>query len=139
GIAEKITTVDTASVGGRGVHEVLKRGAVEKIQEETRIAEEAELIDELMDRMASGEKAACGPEQVSEAAEYGAVETLLIVDEDLRRERSGEGAWDIDANDVIETVEQQGGEVVVFSSEFDPGQQLQNLGGIAALLRYRLS
>jgi len=29
--------------------------------------------------------------------------------------------------------------VAVFSHEFDPGQQLGNLGGIAALLRYRLS
>ncbi|TKX82455.1 hypothetical protein EXE43_29335, partial [Halorubrum sp. SS5] len=27
---------------------------------------------------------------------------------------------------------------VVFSSEFAPGEQLANLGGIAAILRYRL-
>jgi protein pelota len=28
--------------------------------------------------------------------------------------------------------------VVVFSAEFAPGEQLKNLGGIAAVLRYRL-
>jgi len=28
--------------------------------------------------------------------------------------------------------------VTVFSAEFAPGQQLDNLGGIAALLRYRI-
>jgi protein pelota len=28
--------------------------------------------------------------------------------------------------------------VTVFSGEFDPGQQLSNLGGVAALLRYRI-
>jgi protein pelota len=28
--------------------------------------------------------------------------------------------------------------VTVFSNEFDPGQQLKNLGGVAALLRYRI-
>jgi protein pelota len=137
--AEKIQVVDTASVGDRGVHEVLKRGAVDRIQTETRISKEAEFIDELMARIAEGAKVAYGIDEVAEAAEYGAVERLLVLDDRLRVERAGEGEWDIDINEVIETVERQGGEVTVFSKEFDPGQQLSNLGGIAALLRYRLN
>ena len=137
--AGKIQMVDTASVGDRGVHEVLKRGAVDRIQTETRISKEAEYIDELMAQIAEGAKAAYGIEEVAEAAEYGAVETLLILDERLREERAGEGEWALDVNDVIGTVERQGGDVTVFSHEFDPGQQLANLGGIAALLRYRLN
>ncbi len=137
--AEKIQVVDTASVGDRGVHEVLKRGAVDRVQTETRISNEAELIDELMERIAEGAEVAYGIEEVAEAAEYGAVDRLLILDERLRAERAGEGGWDLDINDVVEDVERQGGEVTVFSHEFDPGQQLSNLGGIAALLRYRLN
>jgi len=134
----KITTVDTAGVGDRGVHEVLKRGAVEEIQTETRIAREAELIDELTERIATGVEVAYGPEAVAEAADYGAIETLLVLDERLREERGDEGEWEIDVDRIIETTEQKGGEVTVFSGEFDPGQQLRNLGGIAALLRYRI-
>ncbi len=137
-VAERVQVVDTASVGDRGVHEVLKRGAVDRVQTETRISREAELIDELMKRIGEGAKAAYGIDEVARAADYGAIETLLILDERLREERAGEGDWDVDANEVIETVEQQGGEVTVFSSEFDPGRQLANLGGVAALLRYRL-
>ena len=137
-LVEQITTVDTSSVGDRGVHEVLKRGAVEDVQQQTRIAEESALIDELMERIAEGVKASYGPEQVAQAAEYGAVEQLLVLDTRLREVRADEGEWGIDVDDVIETVEQKGGDVTVFSSEFDPGQQLANLGGIAALLRYRL-
>ncbi|ADJ15206.1 mRNA surveillance protein pelota [Halalkalicoccus jeotgali] len=137
-IAELITVVDTSGVGDRGVHEVLKRGAVEDVQAETRIAREAELIDELTRRMAEGTKAAYGIEAVEEAAEFGAIETLLITDERLREERAGSGDWDMDVNDLITTAEQKGGDVVVFSSEFDPARQLKNLGGVAALLRYRL-
>ncbi|MES3517066.1 MAG: mRNA surveillance protein pelota [Natronomonas sp.] len=137
-VADIIRTVDTASVGDRGVHEVLKRGAVDEIQAETRISREAELIDELTERIAGGAKAAYGITEVKKAAEYGAVETLLVVDERLRIERAGEGEWDHDVNEIVESVEQQGGEVTVLSGEFDPGQQLSNLGGIAALLRYRL-
>ncbi|MFB6281871.1 MAG: mRNA surveillance protein pelota [Haloferacaceae archaeon] len=137
-VAEKVSVVDTSSVGDRGVHEVLKRGAVEEIQAETRIAREAELLDELTGRIAEGAKAAYGIEEVARAADYGAVETLLVVDERLRAERTGAGEWQEDVDGIIESVEQQGGDVVVLSGEFDPGRQLRNLGGIAALLRYRL-
>jgi protein pelota len=137
-VAKKITTVDTSGVGDRGVHEVLKRGAIDDVQEQTRIAEEAEFIDELTARIATGAKASYGPESVAEAADFGAVETLLILDEKLREERGESGEWSIDVDDVITKVERQGGDVTVFSGEFDPGQQLSNLGGIAALLRYRL-
>jgi protein pelota len=137
-VATKVTVVDTSSAGDRGVHEVLKRGAVDDVQEETRIAREAELIDELTERMAQGVKASYGIEQVAEAAEFGAVEHLLVVDQRLREERQGRGDWDVDVNEVIETVERKGGKITVFSAEFAPGEQLKNLGGIAALLRYRL-
>ncbi len=138
GLEELLTMVDTSSAGGRGVHEVLKRGAVEEVQDETRIAREAETIDELMRRIADGAKAAYGIEQVQEAAEFGAVEELLVLDERLRDERQGDGEWELDVNEIIESVEQKGGEITVFSKDFQPGVQLKNLGGIAALLRYRL-
>ena len=137
-LAEMVTTVDTSSVGDRGVHEVLKRGAVEEVQQRTRIAAESKLVDELMDRIAEGAKVAYGPEAVATAADYGAIEHLLVLDEALREERRGEGDWPIDVDAIIEEAEQKGGEVTVFSGEFDPGQQLRNLGGIAALLRYRI-
>ncbi|WP_293028495.1 mRNA surveillance protein pelota [Natronococcus sp.] len=137
-IAEKITMVDTAAVGDRGVHEVLKRGAVADVQQETRIESEAEYIDELTQRIAQGAKAAYGPDEVKQAAEYGAIERLLIVDDRLRKERGPDGEWNLNVDDVVRTTEQKGGDVTVFSSEFPPGEQLSNLGGIAALLRYRL-
>jgi protein pelota len=137
-VADLVTVVDTSAAGDRGVHEVLKRGAIEEVRAETRVAREAELIDELTDRIAAGAKASYGPEPVAEAAEYGAIETLLVLDEALRRERGGEGEWSVDADEIIERVEQQGGDVTVFSAEFAPGDQLRNLGEIAALLRYRL-
>ncbi|MEF8853139.1 MAG: mRNA surveillance protein pelota [Haloarculaceae archaeon] len=138
GLADLVTTVDTAGVGDRGVHEVLKRGAVDEVQTRTRIAEEAELIDELTEGIATGGEVAYGPEAVAEAADYGAIDHLLVLDERLRSERGPDGEWAVDVDRIIETTEQKGGDVTVFSGEFDPGQQLRNLGGIAALLRYRI-
>jgi len=194
GVAEKITTVDTSSVGDRGVHEVLKRGAIADIQDETRIQQEAELIDELMARLSTDGAVAYGMDDVKQATDYGAVEHLLVLDDWLHENRVGQfgksaddgesgsregprsdsstgsedgplpstGADDPgtttarkeepvderdadererdgpDVDEVLESAEQQGGEITVFSSEFDPGQQLRNLGGIGALLRYEI-
>lgn len=137
-LTELITLVDTSAVGDRGVHEVLKRGAVEDVQAETRIAREAELIDRLMEEIAQGAKVTYGIDGVTEAAEYGAIETLLVVDDRLRKERGDEGDWEQNVNDLFEAVDQKGGDIVVFSGEFEPGERLHNLGGIAAILRYRL-
>jgi len=146
GVAEKITTVDTSSVGDRGVHEVLKRGAIADIQDETRIQQEAELIDELMARLSTDGAVAYGMDDVKQATDYGAVEHLLVLDDWLHENRVGQfgksaddGERDgPDVDEVLESAEQQGGEITVFSSEFDPGQQLRNLGGIGALLRYEI-
>ncbi|MDY6776215.1 MAG: mRNA surveillance protein pelota [Halobacteria archaeon] len=130
-IAEKIVTEDVASVGARGVHEVLKRGTVEKVAEEARISRESRLIDELMERISTDGAAAYGLDEVEKAVDYGAVETLLVVDEALRDRRD-------EIDPLIRQTEQKGGDVTVFSSDFDPGKRLDSLGGIAALLRYKL-
>ena len=130
-VAEKVVVEDTASVGGRGVHEVLKRGAVERVAEEARVARESRLVDELMDSVAGDGAAAYGLEPTREATEYGAVEHLLVVDEFLREHRD-------EIDPLIEGAEQKGGDVTVLSSEFEPGQRIRSLGGVAALLRYRI-
>ncbi len=128
---ERVSLEDTASVGGRGVHEALKRGAVESVAEEARVSRESRLVDELMERVSDDGAAVYGVEPVEQAVEYGAVERLLVVDEFLRINRE-------DVGDLVERVEQKGGEVTVFSGEFEPGLRLESLGGIAALLRYRI-
>ncbi len=134
-LTEAIRIVDTASAGDRGVHEVLERDVLEDVQAAARIGEEGALLDELMRRIGTDEPATYGLEAVARAAEYGAIETLLVLDEFVREARTEAG---IDVDDVIRNAEHQGGEVVVFSSEYDPGRQLDNLGGIAAILRYRV-
>lgn len=128
--------VDTSSAGSRGVHEVLERGVLEEVRAAARIGREGELIEELMRRIGTDEPVTYGLDESAKAAEYGAIETLLVLDTFVREQRGTDGPTDID--DVLRQVEQQGGDVVVFSSEFDPGQRLSNLGGIAAILRYRI-
>ncbi|MFU8766098.1 MAG: mRNA surveillance protein pelota [Candidatus Methanoperedens sp.] len=133
-LAKKIVTEDTTSIGVSGFQEVLRRGAVDRIMEESRIGREASLIEDLMREIATDGRASYGMDDVRNAQGMGAVETLLITDELLRTEREGAS---IDS--FLKDVEHSQGRIVVFSTEFEPGKKLDSLGGIAALLRFRVN
>ena len=132
-MASKAIMEDTSSTGMSGFQEVLRRGAVDRIMEESRVARETALMDELLKEISIDGKAEYGLEQVKIAIDYGAVESLLIADELLRVERE---KGDVDS--LIQSVERAQGKLVVFSTEFEPGQKLLALGGIAALLRFKV-
>ncbi len=133
-LAKKIVLEDTTSIGVSGFQEVLRRGAVDRIMEESRIGREVKLMEELMKEISMNGKAAYGMEEVRNAQSLGAVEKLLITDEMLRMEREG-GTID----GFLKDVEYSQGKIVVFSTEFEPGKKLESLGGIAALLRFKVS
>lgn len=132
-LAEKAMVVDTSSIGTRGFVEVVRRRAIDKLVGEIRLAEEAELVEKLLEGISKGEKVAYGIENVRTAKEYGAIETLLVSDDYLLREREN---WDIDG--FMEEVREMGGKVVILSSEFEPGEIVSKLGGICAILRFEI-
>lgn len=135
-LAAGIIVEDTSSIGTSGFQEVLRRGAVDRIMEQSRIAREASLMESLLKEIAMDGKVVYGVEEVKRANNYGSIETLLISDEFLLHEREkGEGGG-IDS--FIRNVEYSQGKLVVFSTEFEPGQKLEALGGIAALLRFKI-
>lgn len=113
-----------------GVNELLKRGLVGKLIGEARIEKETELIDKIMMHINKDDGlAAYGSEAVGSAVGLGAAEVVLVLDELLRTDKNIEKlAEDADKRSVV----------VVFSSEAEPGNMLNGLGGIAALLRFRV-
>lgn len=132
-LASRAIVEDTASVGMSGFQEVLRRGAVDRIMEESRIARESRLMDELLKEISMDGKAAYGIDEVKSAQDFGSIETLLVADEFLRTERE-KGSID----DFLQSVENSRGNIVIFSTIFEPGHKLLSLGGIAALLRFRI-
>jgi protein pelota len=105
------------------------------VAEEMRISREAKLIERLMVEISTDGKATYGYEQTKKAIEFGAVEILMIADETLRNFRE-KGSGGIE--NLMKEVEHSRGRVVIFSTEFEPGQRLEKLGGIAGLLRFRV-
>ncbi len=87
-LAGRVVVEDT-SVTGRtgGIYEVIKRGTVEKVYRENRVAREVELVEKVLENIGRNNGlAAYGLKEVEEAVNYGAVETLLVLDELLKGE-----------------------------------------------------
>ena len=129
-LAKRITMDDASSIGMSGFQEVLRRGAVGRVLEDSRVAQETKLIEDLFREIAKDGKAAYGLKEVRSAVNYGAVEHLLVLDELARRR---------EMDQLMRDVSNARGKVVVFSSEFEPGDRLRSLGGVAALLRFKIT
>ncbi|GJJ07476.1 hypothetical protein Clacol_001678 [Clathrus columnatus] len=82
------------------------------------------------------ERAWYGPDHVELAEQRGAIGSLLISDELFRASDPIQRKRFIN---LVEGVRQKGGEVFIFSSMHETGQQLNQLTGIAALLTFPLN
>ncbi len=115
-----------------GVYELLKQGVADKILGEDRTAKEFALIEEMMVRISKDTGlAAYGVAEVRKAVESSAAEKLLVTDALLRKDKAVEA--------LLEDAEKLRCEIRIFNSENPPGQQLAGLGGIAALLRFKIA
>ncbi len=127
---ERAVIVETRRIGRGAVQEVVGKGALEKLMDDLQLSREVKLMDEVLLRISQEGAVAYGINEVREAVGYGAAEQVLIADTLLR---------DVQVARLIEDAEAMRAAVVVLSSAFEPGERLVALGGIAALLRYKLS
>lgn len=119
----------TGQSGMTGINELIKSGLGAQILRDSAVGTEMELVNHLMEEIGKNGLATYGPDEVLGAAEAGAVEHLLILDSVLRER---------DLDRTVRSVESQNGDLTVISREHDAGKQLEALGGIAAILRYKL-
>ena len=127
-----ISIIESTGSGGRnGISEVLKKGTVEKLTAENRVAQEMGAINNLLTQIAkNSSKVAYGEKETLRAIDLGAVSQLLILDTKVGDNNIGE------AMDMVENMK---GDVMVVSSEHEGGKQLESLGGMAAILRYQIN
>jgi protein pelota len=128
--AGRAVVVETRRIGRGAVQEVIGKGALDKLLDDLQLSREVRMMDEVLMRIAKEGAVTYGRFEVSQAIEFGAVEQVLIADSLLR---------DPEIMRIIETAEAMRATVVILSSQFEPGERLNALGGIAALLRYKLS
>ena len=130
-LAQKAIIESTGSGGRVGISEVLKKGTVEKLTSENRVALEMMAINKLLSEIGkNSSKIVYGLKETTNAINLGAVSELLVLDTKVASENIGE---------LMDMVENMKGEVMVISSEHEGGKQLESLGGMAAILRYEIS
>ncbi len=132
-----ISEESTSTVGAPGVREVMDRGALSKILEDTLIVRDSKLVDELLSRLSKNPKlVSYGIGEVKKCIGAGAVEVLLVSD---RLIKTAPIDAKRDLEELCKNAEKYGGKVYFIGSEHEKGSQLYNLGGIAALLRFQVS
>ncbi len=125
-LAERIVLEKASERGRSGVQEVVKRSA-NRVLLQTRVSGETRIVEELLEAIAKDGLAVYGKKETKEAAEMGAIETLLV-SEQVVSEFEG----------MMETVEKQRGKVMIISTTHEAGEKFLNLGGIGGLLRFRV-
>ncbi|MDD3976705.1 MAG: mRNA surveillance protein pelota [Methanomicrobium sp.] len=127
--AKRCITADTRRSGRGSVQEVIGQGILDKITEDLQLKHEVLAMDELIKRISSDGNAAYGLKETESSIDFGAAETILVSDNLIR---------DAVITQLLEKAENMRAEIIVLSTEFEPGKQLLALGGIAALLRFRI-
>ncbi|MDR3101705.1 MAG: mRNA surveillance protein pelota [Methanocalculaceae archaeon] len=127
--AGRMLLADTRRSGCGAVQEVIGNGVLSRITEDLQLAREVQVMDEVFLRIGQNGAVAYGATEVQTAIAYGAAETVIVADTEIRGPRTAK---------MIETAERLGAVVVVLSTEFEPGKRLVGLGGAAALLRYTI-
>lgn len=136
-LKKKITLVTCSSASENAINEVLKRPETKQVLKQDRTTKEINLVDELLKEIAIDNKAVYGLEEVKQASDLGAIQDLLITDKFIQQTRLDNVYNEIDQ--LLKQVDQNQGTINIISSVHDGGKKLDGLGGIAAILRYKIN
>ncbi|XP_031475906.1 protein PELOTA 1 [Nymphaea colorata] len=132
----RILLVHSSSGYKHSLREVLDAPNVMSMIKDTKAAQEVRALKDFFEMLSNDPARACyGPKHVEFAHERMSIQTLLIIDDLFR-------SSDIKTRqkyvNLIDSVKDSGGTAHVFSSMHVSGEQLAQLTGIAAILRFPL-
>lgn len=132
----RIILVHTTSGYKHSLREVLDAPNVMNMIKDTKAAQEVRALKDFFTMLSNDPNRACyGPKHVEVAHERMAVQTLLVTDELFR---SSDVATRKKYVNLVDSVKDSGGTAHIFSSMHVSGEQLAQLTGIAAILRFPL-
>ncbi|GLT30538.1 hypothetical protein SLA2020_053320 [Shorea laevis] len=132
----RIILVHTSSGYKHSLREVLDAPNVMNMIKDTKAAQEVRTLEDFFSMLSNDPARACyGPKHVEIAHERMAVQTLLITDELFR---NADIATRQKYVNLVKSVKDSGGAAHIFSSMHVSGEQLAQLTGIAAILRFPL-
>lgn len=135
-LRSKIVFASCSDVSETSISEVLRRPEVQHALRQDRIAKETNLVESLLKEISKDNLAAYGLKETKKALDSGAVRSLLLTDLFILEMREKESYDEIEK--MLNTADSLKAEIHIISSEHDAGKRLDGLGGIAAILRYKL-
>ncbi len=136
-LKQKIVQATCSSVTKNAIEEVLKRPELKEALKQDRLSKESNLVEELMVEISRNNLGAYGEADVKKLAEVGGIRTLLITSGLIRERRSSNTFRELD--ELMRQVDKTKGEVIIINSANEPGRRLDALGGIGAVLRFKLN
>lgn len=125
------------SMGGRSAaNEVLREGLAGDLLGEHAISNEIALLEDAWTRLSTTGTVAYGKQQLQKALEEGAIETVLITADLLRDddEKINGKTW----AQWCKGLPLISAQLIQCSTDHDSGKQLLGMGGVVALLRYKM-
>lgn len=119
----------TGHAGMNGVHEAIKTGVVKQITKENRVVLETEYVEKLFSEIKKNGLATYGEKEVFHALKNGAVKNLLITDKLVRTEKG---------ENLLKVAKETNSDFTIINTMHDAGEKLEGIGGIGALLRFKI-
>jgi protein pelota len=135
-LRKKIILANSSSVTEKAIDELIKSPELAKVLRNSRTREEQLAVEELLSALNKDLPAVYGEKDVQKAADSGAISALLITDDFIKRRREQKTFLPIEQ--LMKKVDSFQAKIHFISSEHDGGKKLNGLGGIAALLRYKI-
>lgn len=130
----KFVLVHSSSGFKHSLKEVLQDPSIQSKLADTKASGEVKALDDFYQMLQNDpNRAFYGIKHVEKAAEQQAVEVVLISDELFRSQDLSQRKRYVK---LVDTVRETGGDVKIFSSLHVSGEQLGQLSGVAAILRY---
>ena len=127
GSKKKIYVDSISSTGLVGMNEVIKRGLLDKVTQNSLISEQTELIEKFFTELKKEGSVIYGKAETEKALNLGALDILLISDKILKENEN-----------LLKKAEDMKTKIKIISSHHPSGEQFYNFGGIGGFLRYKL-
>lgn len=128
-VFENCVNHGTGQSGLNGINEAIKTGIIKQIAKDNRVSIETHFIEKLFEEIKKNGLVAYGEDEVNDALSKGAVERLLISDI-VTRSKNGEK--------LLQLARKTNSEFTIINTMHEAGKKLDGIGGIAALLRFKI-
>jgi protein pelota len=112
-----------------GINEAIKTGIIKQITKENRVVLETSYIEDFFEEIKKDGLATYGINEVKNAIVNGAVDRLLITDKLIRT---------LEGEEILKLAKKNNSEFTIINTMHEAGKKIEGIGGLAALLRYKI-